>query len=314
MIWGVGGSFLAKFIIQQKALLKMFDIFCLVGIVFAVALFGLTLVQALHDSIIDSQQKKGDPIDFTTANAIGRLIKISIIIIAFLSLLRIFGVGLTGVLAFGGIGGIAVGFAAKDILANFFGGLGVFLDRSFAVGDWIRSPDKDIEGIVEHIGWRITRIRTFENRPLYVPNAIFTTISLENPSRMSHRRIQETIGLCYDDADKLMSIVTDIRKMLNEHSDIDQEKGVTAHFTGLTPSSLNILINVHTTKTAGVVFNDVKEDVLLKIHHIIRSHNARIAFPTSTVYLPDFAHGRKRKLPQSDHDDGEPMAAKLLKR
>jgi len=287
IIWVVGGCFAAKLIIRQEILLNICNMLCLIGIVSALALFGLTLVQTLHDNVIDSHQKKGDFIDLATANAIGKLIKISILIIAFLLLLRIFGVSLTGVLAFGGIGGIAVGFAAKDILANFFGGLAIFLDRPFAVGDWIRSPDKNIEGVVEHIGWRLTRIRTFENRPLYVPNATFTTISLENPSRMSHRRIQETIGLCYDDAGKIMVIVADIRKMLIEHPDVDQNKGVISHFTAISASSLDILINIHTQRTEGEDFNRVKEDILLKIHHIIRSHNARIAFPSSTVYLPD---------------------------
>ena len=287
VIWVVGGSFAAKLTIQQEVLLKMCDMLGLIGIISALALFGLILVQALHDNVINSHQKRGDFIDLATANAIGRLIKVSILIIAFLLLLRIFGVSLTGVLAFGGVGGIAVGFAAKDILANFFGGLAIFLDRPFAVGDWIRSPDKNIEGVVEHIGWRLTRIRTFENRPLYVPNAIFTTISLENPSRMSHRRIRETIGLCYDDADKVVAIVADIREMLTEHPDVDRNKGVVAHFTAFSASSLDILINVHTQRTVGEDFRGVKEDILLKIHHIIRSHHAQIAFPTSTVYLPD---------------------------
>jgi MscS family membrane protein len=70
----------------------------------------------------------------------------------------------------------------------------IYLDRPFAVGDWIRSPDRDIEGTVEDIGWRLTRIRTFDSRPLYVPNSAFTSIAVENPSRMEHRRIYETIG------------------------------------------------------------------------------------------------------------------------
>ena len=78
----------------------------------------------------------------------------------------------------------------------------VYLDRPFAVGDWVRSPDREIEGTVENIGWRVTRIRTFDKRPLYIPNSIFSQIAVENPSRMSNRRIKETIGIRYDDASK----------------------------------------------------------------------------------------------------------------
>ena len=73
---------------------------------------------------------------------------------------------------------IAIGFAAKDLLSNFFGGLFIYLDRPFAVGDWIRSPDREIEGTVEQIGWRVTRIRTFDKRPLYIPNSVFSQISV----------------------------------------------------------------------------------------------------------------------------------------
>ena len=80
------------------------------------------------------------------------------------------------------------------------------------MGDWVRSPDRNIEGTVEYIGWRLTRIRTFDKRPLYVPNGTFLTISVENPSRMQHRRIKTNIGLRYDDAKKIPVILTDIEK------------------------------------------------------------------------------------------------------
>ena len=90
----------------------------------------------------------------------------------------------------------------------------IYLDRPFDVGDWVRSPDKNIEGTVEDIGWRLTRIRTFDKRPLYVPNGTFSTISVENPSRMSNRRIKTNIGLRYDDANKVATIIADIESML----------------------------------------------------------------------------------------------------
>ena len=106
------------------------------------------------------------------------------------------------------VGGIAVGFAARDLLANLFGGLTIYLDRPFSVGDWIRSPDRQIEGVVERIGWRSTVVRRFDKRPLYVPNSVFSTVVVENPSRMTNRRIYETIGLRYDDA-RVVGAITD---------------------------------------------------------------------------------------------------------
>jgi MscS family membrane protein len=136
-----------------------------------------------------------DDLDKTTIEAIGRLIRITVLITSSLIVLQTLGFSVSGVLAFGGLGGIAVGFAAKDLLSNFFGGLMIFLDRPFGVGDWIRSPDRNIEGTVESLGWRLTTIRTFDKRPLYVPNATFLSVAVENPSRMSHRRIYDSIQI-----------------------------------------------------------------------------------------------------------------------
>lgn len=191
------------------------------------------------------------------------------------------------VLAFGGIGGIAVGFAAKDLLANFFGGLVVYLDRPFAVGDWVRSPDQEIEGTVEEIGWRLTRIRTFDKRPLYVPNSVFTQVTVENPSRMSHRRIYETIGVRYDDLAKVAPIVEDIRAMLRSHPEIQQDQTMIVNFNQFNASSLDIMVYTFTRTTAWVHFHAVKQDVLLRIADIIAAHGAEIAFPTRTLHLPD---------------------------
>jgi MscS family membrane protein len=207
------------------------------------------------------------------------------VITAALVVLQSMGYSISGVLAFGGIGGIAVGFAAKDLLANFFGGLMVYLDRPFAIGDWIRSPDKEIEGTVEHIGWRQTRIRTFDKRPLYVPNATFTQIAVENPSRMQNRRIYETIGVRYDDADKVEQIVNDVRAMLREHPEIDTEQTLIVNFNGFGASSLDFFVYTFTKTTQWVRYHEVKEDVLLRILNIVLAHGADVAYPTRTLKI-----------------------------
>jgi MscS family membrane protein len=204
-----------------------------------------------------------------------------------LVILQTLGYSISGVLAFGGIGGIAVGFAAKDLLANFFGGLMIYLDRPFSVGDWIRSPDKEIEGTVENIGWRQTRIRTFDKRPLYVPNATFNHISVENPSRMQNRRIKETIGIRYEDASKMDGIIRDVEAMLKAHPDIDQNQTVIVNFNSFAASSLDFFIYTFTKTTDWVKYHEVKQKVLLIILGIIEQHGADIAFTTSTVKIPE---------------------------
>ena len=228
---------------------------------------------------------KTDDLDLTTVEAIGRLIRITVLITSGLIILQTLGFSVSGVLAFGGLGGIAVGFAAKDLLSNFFGGLMIFLDRPFGVGDWIRSPDRDIEGTVESLGWRLTTIRTFDKRPLYVPNATFLSVAVENPSRMSHRRIYETIGVRYDDADQVQVVVERVKKMLAQHPDIDSSQTLMVNFNQFGPSSLDFFIYCFTNTTVWTEYHMVKEDVLLKTYDLITELGAEVAFPTQTLHL-----------------------------
>ena len=257
------------------------------GVVSVLALFLLRLARNAQAAYLIQTGEKEGAIDATTLDALAKLVRISIMITAALVALQTLGISIAGVLAFGGIGGIAVGFAAKDLLANFFGGMMIYLDRPFVVGDWTRSPDKEIEGTVEAIGWRLTRIRTFDARPLYVPNAVFSTISVQNPSRMTHRRIYEVIGIRYEDADKMSEVVATVKKMLTEHPEIDTSRTMIVNFNSFAPSSLDFFIYTFTKTTNWVAYHGIKEDVLLKVFAIIRELGAEIAFPTSTLHLPN---------------------------
>lgn len=223
--------------------------------------------------------------DVMTAKAIAKILRVSVLITGVLMVMQALGFTISGVLAFGGIGGIAVGFAARDLLANFFGALMIFMDRPFAVGDWIRSPDKEIEGTVEEVGWRLTRIRTFDQRPLYVPNSTFATLTVENPSRMLNRRIHETIGLRYDDLDAMPAVVSEVEDMLKRHSKIDQAATLMVNFITFGPSSLDFFIYAFTRTTVWEEYHKVKQDVLLEVAQIIERHGAEIAFPTQTLHL-----------------------------
>jgi MscS family membrane protein len=233
------------------------------------------------------------PMDLSTALALGKLLQASIVLTAFLVILQTLGYSISGVLAFGGIGGIAIGFAARDMLANFFGAFMIYMDKPFSIGDWVRSPDREIEGTVEDIGWRRTVIRTFDKRPLYVPNSAFTTMAVENPSRMNNRRIYETIGIRYDDVAVMNPIVTNVKQMLKDHEEIDQEQTMIVNFNKFGPSSLDFFIYTFTKTTNWIHFHEVKQDVLLKIAKIIADAGAEIAFPTQTLHLAD------GELPQS---------------
>lgn len=254
------------------------------GVVLLVAMFAWRAVRFVEERVI-SPEYSDDPVDPTTATAIGKLLRLSILITAVITAAQTMGFSIAGLLAMGGVGGIAIGFAARDLLANFFGALMIYMDRPFAVGEWIRSPDREIEGTVEEIGWRLTRIRTFDRRPLYVPNSIFTQITVENPSRMHNRRIFEHIGVRYGDVEALPKILEDVRQMLREHEEIAQDRIQMVNFNEFGASSLDFMVYAFTKTTVWADFHAIKEDVLFRIAAIIDEHGGQIAFPTRTLHL-----------------------------
>ncbi|MCP4186249.1 MAG: mechanosensitive ion channel, partial [Gammaproteobacteria bacterium] len=166
-----------------------------------------------------------------------------------------------------------------------FGGLIIYLDRPFSIGDWIRSPDRVIEGTVEKIGWRITVIRNFESQPVYVPNSVFTNIVVENPSRMANRRIYETIGLRYQDIDSMDTIVEEVKAMLINHEAIETGQTMIVNFNAFSDSSVDFFIYAFTKTSKWIEFHTVKQDVMLKVAEIIEANQAEIAFPTSTLHV-----------------------------
>jgi MscS family membrane protein len=289
LIWILGLTLAAEIIKAQteSAVFGVIAPIREVGVIVVIAWFMVRFISSAERILFEKKQLKGEDFDQTTADAVAKLLRVSVIITAGLVILQTLGYSISGVLAFGGIGGIAVGFAARDLLANFFGGLMIYMDRPFDVGDWVRSPDREIEGSVEKIGWRLTTIRTFDKRPLYIPNSVFTTISVENPARMTNRRIKETIGIRYDDASKMRDIIADVKKMLQEHDDIDTNQTLIVNFNEFADSSLNFFIYTFTKTVNWIEFHEVKQDVMLKIIDIIDSHNAECAFPTTTMHIPE---------------------------
>ncbi len=256
-----------------------------IAFIVIIAMFLNRFISYTEKNLIDPSRMR-KPMDQSTAAAIAKLLRVSVIITALLIVLQTLGYSISGVLAFGGIGGMAVAFAAKDLLANFFGGMMVYLDKPFRVGDWVRSPDSSIEGTVENIGWRLTCIRTFDQRPLYIPNAMFTTVVLENPSRMLNRRINEKIGIRYEDWQKMPAIVAEVKQMLIDHEELETDsRTLIVNFDSYGASHLEFFIYTFTKTTQWVRYHEIKQDVLMKIMAIVNEHGAEFAFPTRTLHL-----------------------------
>ncbi len=298
IIW-VGGLYMAMVIIQDATKAVIFSAIEPIRDVAVVAAMAWVMIRIISGAEENIKSSDGD-FDQTTVDAISKLLRISVIITTVLVGLQTLGYSISGVLAFGGVGGIAVGFAAKDLLANFFGGLMIYLDRPFSVGDWVRSPDREIEGTIEKIGWRLTVVRTFDKRPLYVPNSVFNNIAVENPSRMSNRRIKETIGIRYEDAGKMGVIIDRVKTMLMEHEDIDTSKTLIVNFDRFASSSLDFFIYTFTKTTNWIRFHEVKQDVLLKIIDIIEREGAEFAYPTSTLHIAENPAAKRFDFPEPD--------------
>jgi MscS family membrane protein len=253
------------------------------GLVLAATWFFFRLATGFEKAFVAARRKRNESVDITTVSVLGRIVRIAVLLTGALTVLSILDIPISGFLAAGGVGGIAVGLAARDLLANFFGGFMVFLDRPFSVGDWVRSPDKDIEGVVEMIGWRMTTIRKFDKRPMYVPNATFTTLTVENPSRMTHRQIFEHIGIRYDDFARMRTVVDEIRDYIHSNPDLDTNQTTMVHFNVYGQHSLDIMVYCFTRTVVWTEYHQVREEVLLNIGEIIERNGAEVAFPTRTL-------------------------------
>ena len=210
-------------------------------------------------------------------------LRIFIIALAALMTIQNLGYSISGLLASLGIGGLAVALAAKDTLSNVFGSLMIILDRPFHIGDWIKAGD--IEGTVEEVGFRSTKVRTFAKTLISVPNSFITNLAVDNFSRMPKRRIKLSVGVTYATTpEQMRRAVAAIRELLGSHPAIDQEFFL-VNFTDFGPSSLDIMVYCFTTTTVWGEYLDARQDLCLRIMEILEGMGLEIAFPTRTLYL-----------------------------
>ena len=195
------------------------------------------------------------------------------------------GYSVTSLLASLGVGGLALALAARDTVANVFGSVVVFTDRPFQVGDWIQVGG--IEGTVEEVGFRTTRVRRFDKALVTLPNQTFSSSPITNFSSRSIRRINMTVGVSYEaNASHLKALLTDLRKLVKEHEGLDRGFSF-VHFTEFGDSSLNLQIYCFTESTVWTDFLATRETLMLEIMEIVQRHGLEMAFPTRTVYFRD---------------------------
>jgi len=210
-------------------------------------------------------------------------VKIITIILGFFIIIgNIFNVNVTALAAGLGVGGIAIAMASKESLENLLGSFTIFLDRPFTVGDIVNIGN--ITGVVEKVGFRSTRLRTFDRSLVTVPNKKMVDAELDNLGLRPVRRAKFNIGLIYDTKkETIKNIVEDIQNMINEHPMTNDDGRV--RFMEFGASSLDIMIVFYVNSTEWDDFINTKEDINYKIIDIIEKHNSSFAFPSRSIYI-----------------------------
>lgn len=212
-----------------------------------------------------------------------KFLKIVTVILAFVMVVREWGYDINGLLAGLGLGGLAFALAAKDTLANVFGSVMIITDRPFSIGDWIKTPQ--VEGTVEEIGFRSTKVRTFANSLVSVPNSLIASAVVENWSRMQKRRISYKLGVTYETTvSQMKESVARIKDIIANHTGIRQDFWL-VYFTDFNDSSLDIMIYCFTETTIWAEYLKVREDLNLKIMNALEEIGVSVAFPTHSVYI-----------------------------
>ena len=256
-----------------------------IGAVLSFAWFLLRWNTEVVARMREMSQVNQIPLTPVKLDLISKLATISVIFVTIFLLLDVTGRNMQTLIAFGGIGGLALAFASQQVVANFFGGFMVYLTRPFTIGEWVNIPERQIEGHIEEIGWYLTRIRNFEKRPIYVPNSVFTQTIVITPSRMSHERFHHTIGIQYRDIHVVKAIVEKIKLMLHHYSSIDHHLPVEVYFINFGPSSLDIEISAFVAVASDIRFPAIRQELLLEIASIVAQEGAEIATPTQIVEI-----------------------------
>ena len=214
---------------------------------------------------------------------IAKTAKIFLVLTAVLVVAQNMGYSISGLIASLGIGGLAVAMAAKDTIANIFGSIMILVDRPFTIGDWIKTSE--FEGVVEEIGFRSTRIRTFEKTLVNVPNSSLANMVIDNIDARAVRRIKMRIGITYATSTAQMQQAIDgIEKILNEHPGVDQEFKL-VKFDEFADSSLSIFLYYFSQSKVWGEYLQVRQEVNLQIMELLESLGLEFAFPSRTIYL-----------------------------
>lgn len=239
-------------------------------------------VDALGDVLQAYVRKTSNALDDQLAPFATKAMKVLVVILGILITLQNFGVNVVSLLAGLGIGGVALAFAAQDTVANVFGSIMIILDRPFHIGDWIKVADT--EGIVEEIGFRSTRIRTFYKSLITIPNSVMAKEKIDNYSLRPSRRFRHIVGLAYDARpEQIQNFVNDVRSMLTQHPNVNSSD-ITVSLLTLGDSALQVQVVCFLVLQNPDDEPKIQQELLLGIIRITEANKLNLAFPSQTLY------------------------------
>lgn len=286
LLWILGGTLVAE-ILGRRFGFSFFenyiDAFRSTGFVICAAWVLLRWKAAVHKEFLN-KDSGAFKVDRNFIYVTSKILSIIIIIISVMIVLQVWGLNIGPLIAFGGIGAAAIGFASKDVIANFCGGLMLHITRPFMVGDLIQLPDQHVEGYVEEIGWYLTSVRDKEKRPVYLPNSIFSNTLVINGSRMTHRRIEEKIGVRYEDFPKIPALIENIKQTISNHPDIDTHLPVLVVLNGFNQCTIDIYLDIYTLQTRYDKYLIVKHEILELVYKEVLQVGAEMPIPMMSIY------------------------------
>jgi MscS family membrane protein len=248
---------------------------------------GYKLVNIIGFYMDSWAQKTGSSLNPQFNSLLRKASRMVIILIGFWFFTENIGWNITGVIAGLSLGGLAVALAAQDTLKNVFGSMMILVDKPFKVGDWIIG--EKLEGKVEDIGFRSTRIRTFYNSLTSIPNAKIADMTIDNMGMRHLSRYKTMISITYDTPPDLIDVfVEGLRQVALQHPQVSKEN-VLIFLNNFMDSSLDIFFQIHFLTVEISEEFDARQEIILKIIRLAAHLEVKFAFPTSSLYIENIA-------------------------
>lgn len=303
VVWGLGILWLG---LPMRFFLLYYRAVKAAAVVVAV-LSAYRVVDVFSDVLTRRAEATDTPYDDMLVPLLRKSAKVFIVAAGLLTVAQVIGTDLTALLASVGIGGLALALAAQDTVSNFFGSLTVFIDRPFKVGDWVVVGD--VEGTVEEVGFRSTRIRTFYNSLITLPNSNLIKASVDNLGDRTYRRWSTRMGIAYDTPpEKIDAFCDGIRELVRRHP-YTRKDYFHVYFNEFGSDSLQILLYVFFAAPDWATELRERHRLGVDILRLAAELGVEFAFPTQTLYVrqQDWA-------PPTAAGDGYPEASENLRR